>query len=193
MIPLDVLINPKEIMGIPNYTVPLFFETDAIVVPKSKEYDIGNTISASIMGRYAIDGFSPTFGTYIWTDKQDAIVNLTIINPAERLYIALKARPYHVDNQYINQTLWIYVNNMSLPDPVFLTGLKVNTVYIPLPPGSMVNGTNIIRFHLPDAKKLPNGAYGMSVRSLAITETIPLDNQEEEKGLGIFEGLWATT
>ena len=152
-----------------NYTVPLFFESDAIVIPKSTQYQIGEIIPATVIGRYAVDGFAPTQGAYIWTDKRNVSLNLTIADPPEEAYLLLNALPFHVDDKFISQTLWITVNTMTLPQPYTLTGITENRLVIPLPSHSLVNGSNIIRFNLPHAKQLSKGAYGMSVRSLAIT------------------------
>jgi 4-amino-4-deoxy-L-arabinose transferase-like glycosyltransferase len=184
-------VEIQDIADIQNYTVPLFFETDALVVPKSRQYHMGDTIRPAVMGRYAIDGFSPTFGTHIWTDKGNASLNLVIDSPPEKGYLILRARPFHVKDEYIDQTLWISINNLTLSDPVMLTGLRVNTIIVPLPSGALMNGANIIRFNLPKAKKLPNGAYGMSVRSLSLSDTVPADISEEDTGSGLFDWVWS--
>jgi 4-amino-4-deoxy-L-arabinose transferase-like glycosyltransferase len=163
----------NETIPEPNFTVPLFFETDAIVIPKSTEYRIGDLIPPTVIGRYAVDGFAPTQAAYIWTDKRNVSLKLTITDPPADAYLLLNALPFHQDKKEIDQILWITVNNLTLQSPYRLTGTEENRLVIPLPSRSLVNGTNVIRFTLPYAQKLSKGMYGMSVRSLGITGTPP--------------------
>lgn len=169
------IVGDNAIINKTNYSAPLFFYSKAIVMSKPPNYHIGDTIPATVLGRYAIDGFSETLGTHIWTDMPEASLNLIITDPPEMVYLLLKARPYHIDDQYINQTIWVSINNLPLSKPIILVGLTVNTVVIPLPSGILINGTNIIKFTLPDAKRLSTHYYGISVRSITLTDTLPLN------------------
>lgn len=161
----------NEKISEPNFTVPLFFETDAIVIPKSTEYQVDTMIPPTVIGRYAIEGFAPTQGAYIWTDKRNVSLKLTINNPPDIAYLKLNALPLHMDERSVDQIIWVTVNNQTLAKPYSLTKIEENRLVIPIPPHALLNGENIIRFKLPYAQKLPKGLYGMSVRSIGITST----------------------
>lgn len=180
-------------LGLPGnqtYVVPLFFETDALVVPRSRDYSVGDTIPASVLGRYAVRGFSPTFGSHIWTDQPIAVMNLTIRDPPDNPFLILRAKPFHTDSECIDQDIWITVNNVTLPQPERVSGRSLNRLVIPLPRDLIREGTNTIQFSLPNAVRLSTGIYGLSIHSIALSEGTPVSMEMGDEDISSRIRTW---